>query len=328
VSTATLVPPQLSCHPAGYAALPLAGVRWLEPAGVDLYACEGAAARPNLLCGRSLELSQERMHHLAEEGVNHLFVRGSDFERVSRLLRAELGQILACGEISPEEQIALLQMAAAVDIESTFRLIKCDRYVSHARQYGKLIAWLACSHDIVAHRLFELMRHDERKFSRVTNVAAYCALLAKNLGIRDEKELEQITIGAMLYDIGERLIPEEFLDKNEPLSTHEREIVEQHPRVGFMNLLEFDFLTTAQRLMAYQHHERINGRGYPVHLTGNEIHPWAKIVAVVDVFDAATGPRPYRPALEVSEALDYLLKNAGTLYDEETVACWIMAMTR
>ena len=70
----------------------------------------------------------------------------------------------------------------------------------------------------------------------------------------------------------------------------------------------------------------MNGRGYPVRLTGDEIHPWAKMVAVVDVFDAATGSRPYRKPLDVHEALEILQENAGTLFDEEFVQCWTTAM--
>ena len=160
----------------------------------------------------------------------------------------------------------------------------------------------------------------------MTNAAAYCALLAKRLGVEESADLEEIAVGAMLYDIGDRFIPAEVLNKNGPLAPYEWKIVEQHPRTGYLNLLEFDDVTDRQRLMAYQHHERMNGRGYPVRLTGDEIHPWAKMVAVVDVFDAATGSRPYRKPLDVHEALEILQENAGTLFDEEFVQCWTTAM--
>jgi HD-GYP domain-containing protein (c-di-GMP phosphodiesterase class II) len=241
-------------------------------------------------------------------------------------LRAELDAIVDEVDVSPEERIALVQAAAMTEIESTFRLIQCDRYVSIARRLGKQIARLADDYDLEARRLFELLSHHEQKFSRVTNVAAYCAHLAKRMGIQGGADLEEITVGAMLYDVGDRFIPAEVLNKNGPLAPHEWKIVEQHPRTGYLNLLEFDGVTEAQRLMAYQHHERANGRGYPVRLTGDEIHPWAKMAAVVDVFDAATGSRPYRKALDVHEALEILQKNAGTLFDEEIVECWTTAM--
>jgi len=79
--------------------------------------------------------------------------------------------------------------------------------------------------------------------------------------------------------------------------------------------------------MVYQHHERIDGRGYPVGITGEEIHPWAKILAVVDVFDAMTGSRPYRRPATAHDALEYIRKSSGTQFDPEVVECWHAALT-
>lgn len=327
MSTTTLQSPQLSQPQVGYTALPLAAVRWLEHAGISLFACDLGSEKPSVLCGKSVQLSQERMERLIQDGAKHAYVRRSELDRVARALRADLDEILANESTGPEERVAVLQVAAASEIDGSFRLIDCDRYVAVALRFGKLIARLAIEHELDAHKLFQLVWHDERKCSRVPNVAAYCGALAKQLGIQGEAELEQVTVGAMLYDIGERFVPEEILSKNGPLTNHEWGIVEQHPRTGFLNLLEFEVITEGQRLMAYQHHERINGHGYPVHLTGDEIHPWAKMLAVVDVFDAATGSRPYRKPLELPEALDILRRNAGTLFDEEIVECWTKNLT-
>ena len=81
-------------------------------------------------------------------------------------------------------------------------------------------------------------------------------------------------------------------------------------------------------MMAYQHHERVDGRGYPVGVLGDEIHPWARLLAVVDVFDALTGARPYRHSLSQQQALDYQRQRAGARFDPEILQCWLSAMTR
>ena len=81
-------------------------------------------------------------------------------------------------------------------------------------------------------------------------------------------------------------------------------------------------------MMAYQHHERLDASGYPVGLVGDEIHPWAKICAVADVFDALTGSRPYRTAFSADAALTHLQSRAGTLFDKEVVACLATLMRR
>ena len=85
-------------------------------------------------------------------------------------------------------------------------------------------------------------------------------------------------------------------------------------------------LSHGQLMMVYQHHEHLSGKGYPVGITEEEIHSWAKMLAVVDVFDALTGDRPYRSPASCDEALAILNDNAGTQFDEDMVACWTSAM--
>jgi HD-GYP domain-containing protein (c-di-GMP phosphodiesterase class II) len=80
--------------------------------------------------------------------------------------------------------------------------------------------------------------------------------------------------------------------------------------------------------MVYSHHERIDGTGYPVGMVGDEIHPWARLLAVVDVFDAVTSARPYRTPMTVTQALEFLHRNAGTHFDPEMVACWTSMMKK
>jgi HD-GYP domain-containing protein (c-di-GMP phosphodiesterase class II) len=83
-----------------------------------------------------------------------------------------------------------------------------------------------------------------------------------------------------------------------------------------------------QLMVVYQHHERIDGSGYPVGFQGDEIHPWARMLAIVDVFDAITGRRPYRKSAASSEAMEYICSNAGTHFDPEMVACWKSIMDK
>jgi HD-GYP domain-containing protein (c-di-GMP phosphodiesterase class II) len=83
-----------------------------------------------------------------------------------------------------------------------------------------------------------------------------------------------------------------------------------------------------QLMMVYQHHERFDGKGYPVGVQGEEIHPWARMLAVVDVFDAMTGTRPYRRPATAQEAMEYIGRSAGTHFDPEMVKCWKSTMAK
>ena len=81
-------------------------------------------------------------------------------------------------------------------------------------------------------------------------------------------------------------------------------------------------------MMAYQHHERIDGKGYPVRIAGDEMHYWAKICAVIDVFEALTGKRPYRKPEPLPKVLDYMTDAADKHFDKEIVRCWSAVILR
>ena len=147
------------------------------------------------------------------------------------------------------------------------------------------------------------------------------------MGICDPSDLTRLAAGAMLHDIGKRSIPAKILSKPARLDPDERAVIETHPQRGYEDLCRRADVTHEQLMMVYQHHERIDGKGYPVGLVGDEIHPWAKLLAVVDVFDAMTGTRPYRQPATPQSALKYVKENAGKHFDPEAVECWHSALT-
>ena len=133
--------------------------------------------------------------------------------------------------------------------------------------------------------------------------------LARTLGYRQE-DLEAIEIGALLHDIGKSRVPERILNKPGPLTAAEWEELRGHPVASDSMLSELE-LHPFVRQIARSTHERIDGKGYPDGLTGEEIPLPARIVLVADAFDALARDRPHRPARPVSEALEELRANAG-----------------
>ena len=173
-----------------------------------------------------------------------------------------------------------------------------------------------------------MARHDFNTFTHVTNVASYCVMLAKKLGINDDNELRKIATAAILHDLGKRFIPSRILTKTTKLTPEEREIVESHPTRGYVELCEKSELDFGQLMMVYQHHEHMDGTGYPVGVLKDEIHPWARMLAVVDVFDTMTAKRPEGRPATAEQVLDFQRQQAGTQFDREVVECWISAMTK
>lgn len=134
-------------------------------------------------------------------------------------------------------------------------------------------------------------------------------------------QIDSIRIAASIHDIGKISIPAEILSKPVKLKKTEFEIIKEHPVAGYKILKDIDFPWPIAR-MVLEHHERIDGSGYPNGLTGDQLLVESKIIAVADVVEAIASHRPYRPALGIYFALEEILNNKGILYDPVVVdAC-------
>jgi len=142
-------------------------------------------------------------------------------------------------------------------------------------------------------------------------------LTGERLGLSSQK-LINLSYGAYLHDIGKVKVPDEILGKAESLTDDEWEAMRRHPALGEEMLMEKDFLAEAGRIVR-AHHERYDGTGYPDGLSGEEIPIEARVIAVVDAYDAITSDRPYQPALDRTEALKELQLGAGTHFDPVVV---------
>jgi len=149
---------------------------------------------------------------------------------------------------------------------------------------------------------------------RVTNLA--CAI-AKEMGLPDNK-IEGLRMAGVIHDIGKISIPSEILSKPGPISEVEHSIIKTHPQVGYDILKKIEFPWPIAQIVL-QHHERLDGSGYPSGLKGKEILLEARILGVADVVEAMSTHRPYRPARPIDEALSEISKNRGKLYDQAAV---------
>jgi putative nucleotidyltransferase with HDIG domain len=148
-------------------------------------------------------------------------------------------------------------------------------------------------------------------------VSDYSVQIARELGL-DEMSVNDICIGSLLHDIGKIGMPDSVLLKNSKLTKEEYDLIKQHPRTGANIISQVKLLSSVQPAIL-EHHERLDGSGYPAKLTNSQISIMGKIVAVADVFDAMTSNRPYRKALSHAEVLSYLHESSGKLFDPTCV---------
>ena len=152
---------------------------------------------------------------------------------------------------------------------------------------------------------------------RVTELAC---TIAREMGL-SSKQIQAIRIAGLLHDLGKIFIPTEILSKPGRLTDIELAIIKTHPKAGYDILKNIDFPWPIADIVV-QHHERMNGSGYPSGLQGEEITLEARILAVSDIIEAMASHRPYRPSLGLDRALKEVIDNKGVLYDSDVVdAC-------
>jgi len=166
--------------------------------------------------------------------------------------------------------------------------------------------------------LSELLGNDDYTYRHSVAVAALSTLIGKWLDFPPDK-LRGLTIAALLHDIGKTKIPSYILTKAERLTQQEYQIVKQHTVFGYEMIRNAEGLSELHALVALQHHERLDGSGYPHHLR-DEAHLESRIVAVADVFHAMLSKRPYKESLPFYQVVKELYSGAFGLFDPLIVA--------
>jgi len=196
------------------------------------------------------------------------------------------------------------------------------------RQLRDLIESIAKSRDDLHQSLEETVislastaeKRDPYTAGHQERVNRLALAIAKEQGL-PEQQMEGLHIAALLHDIGKIALPAEYLAKPTKLSELEKLVIQHHSEVGYEILKNIHFPWPVAEIV-YQHHEHLDGSGYPRGLTDNEIYLEAKILAVADVVEAMSSHRPYRPSLGINAALDEIRSGRGTLYHTSSVdAC-------
>lgn len=221
---------------------------------------------------------------------------------------------------------------AVETIEKTFRQItnsnKLARKISliemglhFQRAFSSILDDLLQNKQMIGH-LATISTHSPSMYHHSVNVAVLATAVGMSLGYNRQRLME-LGIGAMLHDIGKLHLPEEMLKKQDRWSEEEREIAKQHTMHGFNLLRKQHDISLLSAHVCLQHHERLDGSGYPQGLHGKQIHEYAQIVGIADIYDSLTSPRPWRKRYMPQDALEFLLGSGGHLFEHTLVNAFI-----
>lgn len=287
--------------------------------GVDLFMVTARDRRPRLYSGSQRPPSGDDLERLLVNGIHRLYVRSDQLA----MLRAQLSEMLNSGvDIPAGVRLEMLREVVKADFALAWRASSAAAMIAQTARFARQVVDICHDRSEMTTALASLAQHDGDTFHHISNVCVYAVMLAQALGMSDERKLLEVGQAALLHDLGKRGVRADILQKPGKLTAAEREAISDHPRLGFLELCHDSNLTRDQLLTVYQHHERLDGSGYPVRLVGNEINWLAQLCAVVDVFEALTGTRPYRRAAPAEEAIETLQRAGGRHYNEEYLQCW------
>lgn len=162
--------------------------------------------------------------------------------------------------------------------------------------------------------MMDLKTYDNYTFSHCVNVALLSTVTGIGMGLERET-LYHLSVGALLHDVGKMFIPIGIVNKDRALTQEEYELMKTHSQKGYDYLIKTNQIDENACQGVLQHHERVDGLGYPNGCLGRNINWFAKIYAICDVYDAITSDRPYRKAWSVNEGLEYIMANGNIRFD-------------
>jgi HD-GYP domain-containing protein (c-di-GMP phosphodiesterase class II) len=174
--------------------------------------------------------------------------------------------------------------------------------------------------------LAQMKSFDEYTYTHTVNVAMLAAALAEAIGF-SPRQISELTLAAVMHDIGKRLIPVSILNKPGKLTPEQCEIMKRHPVDGARILLATPGMPDIAPIVAFEHHMYLDGSGYPLHQAHTNPHLCSQIVQIADVFDALCTNRPYRPAMPIEQAAEYLDTMAGRLLQPQLTALFLQHVT-
>ncbi|WP_425615515.1 HD-GYP domain-containing protein [Anatilimnocola sp. NA78] len=300
--------------------LPLAGIIPDALPEVDLFLPAVAQQKATLYRAKGVPIDMRDLAGLRDRGLSELWVNRDDAPAIDEFLASNLATILGNEEHSPRDRLKLLNQVVGQTLKQSMSCDDPSAAVAATHDLSQHLVDISLHPKLPIADVAKVAKHDFCTFTHSANVASYCTMLLRALGVTDPDELREIAAAGMLHDLGKLEIPTTILCKPGRLTAEEFNTVKLHPTRGFQMLRKE--LSHRQLLLVYQHHEKIDGSGYPVGCVGSEMHLWSKVCAVADVFEALTGKRPYRRANTTSEALTIMRRGVGSHFDQEIFSCW------
>lgn len=264
----------------------------------NIYTSDGG-----ILLGKGKILNEEYIIRLRQWGISSLYIEDDIIGEI------EIDEIV-------KEQTKIETIKVTKDAMNDIRNGKMMNSDKVRQAVNNIMEELIQNRNVIVN-LVDIRAMNDYTFGHSVEVCILALLTGIDMGF-DFPKLKQLGQGALLHDVGKVLLPRDLLYKSEPLVPEEKKELEKHARLGYEILQKYNDISSVAAHVAWQHHERFDGSGYPRGIKGGAIHEFARIVALADVFDAMTTDRVYRRRKIMPHlVLEYLRDSSGTNFDPE-----------
>lgn len=284
--------------------------------------------RPVLYRSGNPAMSDPDFARMSDHGVAELCLKKADFSQCQEALESKFRDILRDPSVPPSDKADIIQTTAtsvaSEYLKSPIAKVGTDRA---ANVVDGMIESLL-EDPLVAAYLVQMAGHERSTASHMFAVSTLAVVLGTTVYGPDFDILRSLGLAGLFHDLGKLSIDSEVLNKSEPLTRSEVALIHQHPIESVRLVGDAPHITQPIRQMIIQHHERIDGRGYPLGLSGTDFLTGSRILSIVDSFHAMIGQRAYRAALPPQKANDILITQADRQFDGDLLRCWVDVFQR
>lgn len=261
--------------------------------------------------GDKLAQGKIELLHSRDTGES-FFVKIEDREKYRQWVREEMNSDL----LTSLDKAKILRESSVAIMEDLFENPDVNKALDESRPIIKDFIDFMGAHPEGMGFLISLSGHDFYTYNHSLDVSIYSLGLGAALSF-GRKDLEELGVGSLFHDVGKRSVQLEILCKKGPLDENEWTQMKQHPQFGLLILDQHPNMSDAIKAACFEHHESWAGNGYPQQLSAEEIHPFARIVAIADTYDAMTTQRSYNIPMKPTDAVTMMKEKLAGRYDPD-----------
>ncbi len=270
-----------------------------------------------LICPKGQAFKPSWWDHFSKAGVKSVCVRNEDVGILLEAMKERAQDLVSDSETPASEKTAIIKEMAAMTVRVMFTATEREQKNTEAAcGMAKNTVAMFLQEEGVLGNVSKVLVSSRTLYDHSINVCLMSMVLGRRVGL-DKGRVQSLGMGALLHDVGMAQIPPEILNKPGELTPEERAEVQRHPRLGHQLLSMAQNMPYDALNVVLNHHERFDGKGYPTGLSGNNIPTLARLVRIVDTYDAMTSPRAYREAMAPTEAAVTLVNEAGKNLDHD-----------